>query len=98
MPSNIGPENQPVYNQFKSAAINVTGTAAALTDIACGLCCLKARSTNTQRITLGIAGVTDGAGWTLAAGESTLWLPIDNLSRIVAISASGTQVLEVIYL
>lgn len=93
-----GPENQVVYNRFRSLAVTVTGTAAALTSHACGQVMLKAATANTQPITIGEAGVTAGAGWVLAAGASTPWIPISNLNLIYAIAASGSQTLEIIFM
>ena len=95
---NFGPENQPVYNRFAVSKVTVS-TVAQLSAQACGLCLLHAAPANTQRITLGGDNtVTDGVGFTLAAGESTPWIPIDNLNRIWVIAASGSQTLEIIYL
>lgn len=94
----FGPENQAVYDRFRSATATVTGTAAALPSHACGLVMLKAATANTQPITIGQSGVTAGAGWVLAAGASTPWIPISNVGLIYAIAASGSQTLEILFL
>ncbi len=55
---------------------------------------IKALKTNTGLIYVGIAGVTTGTGYPLAAGE-TLFLSVDNANRIYAISDTAAQAIAV---
>lgn len=93
----FGPENLAVFNRFRSLTVTVTGTAAALPSHACSQCLIKAATANTQAITIGESGVTSGGGYGLVAGAVTPWIPVSNLNLIHAISASGSQTLEILF-
>jgi hypothetical protein len=67
-------------------------TSGALPSVACKLALLKARSTNAGSVYVGVGTATKADGSTdattgleLATGESTPWIPVDNLSRLARI-------------
>jgi hypothetical protein len=99
--NNVGHENQPLYSAFNVANKTVaTGTADAIAaSTACGLVMLRSRKANTATVFIGSsASLTVSNGVGLEPGESTGWLPINNLNLIFAISGTAAQVLEIIYL
>jgi len=80
------------YTVVQTGEVAGSATAAVLPTIACELVMLKAVASNAGNVYLGATGVTkvDGTtdattGFELAAGESTPWLPIDNLNRLFRI-------------
>lgn len=73
----------------KSGELAGSVTASQMPDVPCKLVCFKAHADNAGKVYLGASGVTkvDGTtdattGFQLAAGESTPWIPVDNLSRL----------------
>lgn len=91
---NVGHENQPSYTAVTAGVATVGTTAAALPATAGGLVYLKAAAGNAGTITLGGSGVTDGAGWTLAAGEASPPLVLSTLTAMYAVADQSGQELE----
>ena len=80
------------YTKVQTGEIDGSATAAVLPSIACQLVCFKAVASNAGNVYLGVAGVTvvDGttditSGFELDAGDSTPWIPVDNLNRFYLI-------------
>lgn len=93
---NIGQENQPKYDRIGFANVTMTGSAVQFPNVACSLVNVRARSTNAVVVGVGSTNaVTTTNAWSLAAGESTGWIPINNLNLLWGNAASG--VLEVMY-
>lgn len=66
--------------------------ATQMPNVACNLVMFKAEYNNVGRVYIGVSGVTkqDGStdtttGYELSAGESTPWIPVDNLNRFFRI-------------
>ena len=77
---------------IKTGEIAGSATAAVMPTVSCAMVMFKAVIGNTGNVYIGIAGVTkvDGTtdtttGWELDAGESTPWIPVDNLNRLYRI-------------
>jgi hypothetical protein len=97
--ANVGPENQPIYDTIKVLNVATSSTPAAISSAkTSGLVCLRARKSNTAPIGIGDSTLTViGTSYQLEPGESTPWLPINDLSKIFVVSAAA-QVLEVLYM
>lgn len=82
-----------VYNGSKTVP---TGTAQAIaTTQAISSVTVKALSTNSVAVYVGVTGVTTSDGFELLAGESVS-MDIDNLADVFVISGSASQVVRYI--
>lgn len=88
----MNPSEQQTYTAPKSGELAGSATAAQMPNVACKLVMFKAHGDNAGNVYIGAAGVTKADGTTdtttglqLAAGESTPWLPVDNLNRLFRI-------------
>lgn len=100
----------PRYRLWKTQQVSVT-TAAVLPPIAAGdasglstgrveAIFLQAHPDNTQEIIVGKSDVTatgSTGGFCLSAGGN-ITLPVNKISELFAVAASGTQLLQVTYL
>lgn len=85
-------QDAPIETFKTGTNTNVTVTAEAITTShKCLWVLLQAHPDNTDRILIGNSG--DGQTYIMAAAD-TVVLPVDDVSKIIAKSASGTQVLN----
>lgn len=94
---NVGFENFPLFSVFATESIDIDAAAEALPDHGPGMYFLRAHPDNTGTVTLGSSSsVTDGAGYTMAAGDVVGPLALNNLNLVYAIGSAANQVLEVL--
>ena len=77
------------FQAVASGEIAGSATAANMPNVSCEWVMFKAVASNAGNVYIGAAGVTKVDGTTdtttgieLAKGESTPWMPIDNLNRL----------------
>lgn len=93
----------PAYTAPAVGEHAVTTSAVQMATVTCKLVQIKALAANTGKVHVGVSGVTaapDGTtdtatGLELSAGESTGWIPVDNLNRLYV---RGTAAGSVTYL
>jgi hypothetical protein len=69
-------------------------TAKRLDNIPCEQVYIRAGTSNTGTIYVGGSNVSSAQGMTLAAGEFTPWLPIQNLNMLYAIGTVATDIIK----
>lgn len=88
---NVGAEALATYNAVATGVIDIDNDEEQLPDVYGRLAMLQADHDNTGSIYLvdSVTGTTNGIR--LAAGESTPWIPIDNLNRLYAYGSAANQ-------
>lgn len=88
----LQPVENAIYTSPKTGELAGSATALQMPDISCRLVMFKAVASNVGNVYIGIAGVTKVAGTTtttagfeLTPGDTTPYLPIDNLNRLYRI-------------
>ena len=84
------------YTKIQSGELAGIAASTQMPSITCQLVCFKAATSNTGNVYIGASSsvtVEDGAtdtttGIELDAGDSTPWLPVDNLNRFAYICSS----------
>lgn len=78
-----------IYKTVLTGELAGATSATQLPNVPCSLVMLKARGANAGNVYIGSVGVTkpDGStdtttGFELQPGDSTPWMPIDNLNRL----------------
>ena len=88
---NVGAEALATYNAVATGVIDIDNDEEQLPDVYGRLALFQADHDNTGSIYLvdSVTGTTNGIR--LAAGESTPWIPIDNLNRLYAYGSAANQ-------
>lgn len=82
-------EQRPYTPTFGTVTTAITATQFAST--AAKLVQIRAREGNAAAVSIGGSGVTTAAGYELAPGASTPWLPVANLNTMWYIGANTTD-------
>jgi hypothetical protein len=83
-------EHVPVFTAPASGTVDIDNAAEQLPAVPCRMVCLQADHDNSGSIYVGQEGLTT-TGYRLAAGESSPWIPIDNLNRLYAYGTAANQ-------
>jgi hypothetical protein len=93
---NVGHENQPTYTNFLSGVVTIGGTEVQLTALAgvSGTVTLRAASANSGTVTIGTTGLSSLGGFTLAAGQQSPPIQLNNAGALYAIASASSQKIE----